>query len=96
MTINVKYPLLITSLAILSNCATQGTPDASRLPAKPVAALEACETQSFFDEMNVALDGAEGINEAWLMDYSARAESCHISKQTLTDFINQTWESRND
>lgn len=70
-------------------------PDASHLPSKPVAALEECEAESFYDEMQIALDGAQGISESWLMDFSARSERCHISKQTLTDFINQTWETRN-
>lgn len=59
-----------------------------------MAALEVCEAESFFDEMQIALEGAEGISEAWLMDFSTRSEKCHISKQTLTDFIVKTWSSR--
>lgn len=55
-------------------------------------ALEPCNTESFYQEMKIALDGAKGISSAWLLDYAERAERCNIDKQTLTDFINQTWE----
>lgn len=75
---------------------TQGTPDASHLPSRPTAALEPCDTESFYNELDIALQGAIGLSEAWLRDLLARAESCHISKQTLTEFINQTWETRNE
>jgi hypothetical protein len=46
--------------------------------------------------MKTVLEGAEGLKQAWLLDFAERAERCNIDKQTLTEFVNLTWESRND
>lgn len=72
---------------ILNACETPKTPDASILPAKPMAAMEPCNELSFFEEMQIALNGAQGIREDWLMDYAARAEGCQISHDTLVGYL---------
>lgn len=68
-------------------------PDASQLSSKPLEAMEPCATASFYQEMRIALEDARGIRQVWLLDYAERAERCNIDQQTLTDFINQVWES---
>lgn len=91
--ITKKNCLLLTcSLLILSGCET--IPVVSQLPAKPMDLMQPCQEESFLNEMEAALDGAQGLKEDWLIDYAAEAEECRLKSQGLQSFINKTWETR--
>ena len=50
--------------------------------------MQPCNEQSFYDEMDSALNGAEGIRETYLLDFAERAERCNIDKAALIQYIN--------
>jgi len=88
--LRVKHNLNLATLllALLLNVSCARTQSAYQLSATPDL-LVPCRAE-FLTEMTEAIDGAEGLNELWLIEFAGRADECRIRLDGL-----QMWATPN-
>lgn len=82
--------LVCAALITLTGCQTV-EPDAFQLPAKPADLLIPPPQEDMYERMAIAVNNAQGLNEAWLMDYALEAQQDRLQLMATQNFINRVW-----